>query len=408
MENEKKFFLKEEFINLIFITILMFCISGCGSSISSIKGTSIANDKTDILVNKAVESDNIEEVKQDQNYCEVPLDDYEGEVYDFLNGKYLYDSEYRSWKDQNVNGIYHDKNMLIIRGKCYYPIDKNTYRLGEFPLTLEWLKENENYYLQWNNYLIFRTDSYHIIIYNIESGERKEIIPIEGVTLNEAPWLFVCDGNIILSYIDYNGAVIKAVFIQIDIISGEVTELDTKDYECYQFIIQADGSILMLATNGKALIRELVLLDEGIKPIHIIDKEGRPSGYLALRDSNSHGIFYEKEHYSISDGTELIKVQEDGKETVIAAIYEELDNRNMPKFPWGPKLFLDDCILTIDSGSGTYEKYDYQMNHLGTYTWREKRDDFEYLGFIIEKDTFYIFWLDETEQILEISKKKIE
>jgi hypothetical protein len=358
------------------------------------------------LASKTLEEDT-DEIDGNQRFSEAPLEYIEGELYDFINGKYLYNISYQSAEIID-SGIYQDTNMLILRGKCYYPIEKDKYREINFPQKLEWMNTNISRYKQWGNYLIALTCENSIIVYNMISVERKDIALPKSISENFNLDFYVCNGIIIIGYTDKSEHVQGKVLVKIDIETGETNEIDAQGYVCEEFLVQSDGSIIMLTTKNQEKARKLISIRSEIETFNVIDKEGSQPSYIALKDSSVQGIFYEKEYDYILDGTELIRVKEDGTETVIAADYEDIDNKGVPHIPEGNILFLDDCVLSIDVNGETCEKYDYQMNCLGIYSWREKKNESKYLGYIFEEDTFYTFWLNDSEQILEIYRNKSE
>ena len=365
------------FKNNLWIPVLLIVLCGCIYIFSKDKCESVFSD-----TEKKSKEDRF--VYQGESYEKVGEDVYEKNDFPEAVQSVLQEEKCESvFSDSEKKS---KEDWFVYYGEFYEKAGEDIYKKSDFPETIQSvLREEENtprYLKKEENRLIIEFN-YHFYIYNFETDRMEEYSTEYG----HSGWQ-ICRKT--LYFIEKTEGDKKRLMAY-DMVSGNVKQIDTGEYEPLQFHVRLDGAIGMWGVNAKG-DKEYCFWENGTS-VYVADKD-ESFGWTTLCGFTENGIIMVREYKDWLLGTKIYEVSKDGTINILAGISESISERdNLKAIPEGWLIYEDNRIVAIDMTSGRVKAYDYNLSCTGELQWDIKvSEDMEFVTYRVEGDGIWGIW----------------
>ena len=365
------------FKNNLWIPVLLIVLCGCIYIFSKGKCESVFSD-----TEKKSKEDQF--VYQGESYEKVGEDVYEKSDFPEAVQSVLQEEKCESaFSDAEKKS---KEDWFVYYGEFYEKAGEDIYKKSDFPETIQSvLQEEENtplYLKKEENRLIIEFN-YHFYIYNFETDHMEEYSTEYG----HLGWQ-ICRKT--LYFIEKTEGDKKRLMAY-DMVSGNVKQIDTGEYEPLQFHVRSDGAIGMWGVNAKG-DKEYCFWENG-KSVYVADKD-ESFGWTTLCGFTENGIIMVREYKDWLLGTKIYEVSKDGTINILAGISGSISERdNLKAIPEGWLIYEDNRIVAIDMTSGLVKAYDYDFSCMGELQWDiEMSEDMEFVDYDVEGDGIWGIW----------------
>lgn len=278
------------------------------------------------------------------------------------------------------------EDWFIYRGEFYAKAGEDVYVKSDFPEVVQSVIQEEgnapDYLRKEENRLIIES-RYHFYIYDFETDRMEEY----STECGHLGWQ-ICRKT--LYFIEETEGDKKRLMAY-DMVSGNVRQIDTGEYEPLQFHVSLDGAIGMWGVNAKG-DEEYCFWENGMS-VYIADKD-ESFGWTTLCGFTEKGIIMVREYEDWLLGTKVYKISKDGTINILAGISESISERdNLKAIPEGYLIYEDNRIVAVDMTSGMVKVYDYDLLCMGELEWDiEVSEDMEFVTYRVEGDGIWGIW----------------